>query len=248
MILAGLCLSGALLFAWPFLGLGVPADTPAMAVALALCAGLAAVELSARRLDTRRLALLITLVAVDSALRAVLVIGVAGFSPIFFLILCAGYVMGPRFGFLVGALSLLTSALVTGGMGPWVPYELMGVGWCGLAAGVAGLGRRGTPGRRDVAVLAGLGLLLGWVYGALLDVYDWTQFRLDPGLGWEPGMAAGTALAHFARFYLSTSLVYDSFRAVGNLLLIVALGGPVLLALRRHRVRFSVERVSPAPA
>ncbi len=247
MIVAVLCLAGGLLFAWPFLGLGLPPETPALAVCVALCVGLAAVEVSARRLDTRRLALLATLVAVDAALRAVLVIGVAGFSPIFFLVLCSGYVLGPRFGFLVGAASLLVSALVTGGLGPWVPYELVGVGWCGMVAGVAGLSRSGAPSRLDVAVLAGVGLVLGWGYGALLDVYDWTQFRLDPGVGWAPGMSPGTALDHFARYYLTTSLVYDTFRAVGNALLVVGLGAPVLLALRRHRTRFSVERVAPAP-
>ena len=39
-------------------------------------------------------------------------------------------------------------------------------------------------------------------------------------------------------FYLATSVVYDSFRAVGNLLLIAVLGPAVLPALERFRRRF----------
>ena len=245
MILVPISLAGLALFAWPFLGLGLPADTPALAVGLGAIAALTAVEVGARRLDSRRLALLATIAAIDAALRMIVVIGVAGFSPLFFLVLCAGYVVGPQFGFLAGALSLLASALVTGGIGPWVPYEMFGVAWMGMAAGLCGLGRSGPPSRRDIAVLAAAGALLGWLYGALLDVWDWTLYRGDPGLGWSPGMAPGTALRHFASYYATTSFAWDSFRAVGDALAVVLLGAPVLLALHRFRQRFAVTVVQP---
>jgi hypothetical protein len=42
----------------------------------------------------------------------------------------------------------------------------------------------------------------------------------------------------FGGFYLATSLVYDAFRAAGNLLLIVVLGSAVISALERFRRRF----------
>ncbi|HET9051437.1 MAG TPA: ECF transporter S component, partial [Candidatus Dormibacteraeota bacterium] len=216
------------------------------AVGLGAVAALTAVEVGARRLDSRRLALLATIAAIDAALRMVVVIGVAGFSPLFFLVLCAGYAVGPQFGFLAGALSLLASALVTGGVGPWVPYEMFGVAWMGTAAGLCGLGRRGTPGRRDLAVLAVAGAALGWLYGALLDIWDWTQYRGDPGFGWAPGMAPATALRHYASYYATTSFVWDTFRAAGDVLAVVLLGAPVLLALRRFRQRFTVT-VLPLP-
>jgi energy-coupling factor transport system substrate-specific component len=245
-ILLAVSLAGVALFAWPFWGLGLPADAPALAVGLGAPAALLAVEAGMRRLDARRLALLATIAAVDAALRMVVTVGIAGFSPIFFLVLCAGYVLGPRFGFLAGAASLLASALVTGGMGPWLPYEMFGTGWMGMAAGVAGLGRSGPPARRDVAVLAVLGGALGWIYGALLDVWDWTSFRGDPGVGWTPGMDPLTALHHFGGYYVTTSLAWDSFRAVGNALAVVLLGSPILLSLRRFDQRFTVEIAEPA--
>jgi energy-coupling factor transport system substrate-specific component len=56
-----------------------------------------------------------------------------------------------------------------------------------------------------------------------------------------PGMSAGTALLHFGRFYLLTSLAYDTFRAVGNVVMVLALGLPVLGALSRLRSRLTFE-------
>ena len=241
MILIAASLAGVVLFAWPFIGLPVPSDAPAIALAFGAVSGLVIVELGARRLDARRLALLVALAALDAALRLALVNGVAGFSPIFFLVLCAGYVFGPTYGFLVGAASLLISAVLTGGVGPWVPYEMFGVAWVGVIAGVVGLGRSGLPVRRDVLILATVGAVLGLAYGLVLDVWDWTTFRGDPTFGWSPGVAPLEALHRFGQFYVSTSLAYDSFRAVGNAIMVLALARPVLVAMRRFQRRFDVE-------
>jgi energy-coupling factor transport system substrate-specific component len=60
-------------------------------------------------------------------------------------------------------------------------------------------------------------------------------------------MDAGTALVHFGRFYLLTSLAYDTFRAVGNVLMVMALGAPVMAALARLRVRLTFEVVASSP-
>jgi energy-coupling factor transport system substrate-specific component len=97
-----------------------------------------------------------------------------------------------------------------------------------------------------VAPLAGVGAVTGFAYGALVDVQSWvTAFRGSPDVGWTPGMAPPAALAHFARYYVLTSLGWDAFRAAGNVILVVALGLPVLAALRRLRARMTVEIVPP---
>jgi energy-coupling factor transport system substrate-specific component len=240
--LAAISAAGAVLFLWPFLGAGLPAATPAMAVALGAALTLIAVETGTRRLDSRALALLAALAALDAGLRLALVWGIGGFSPIFFLILCAGYVFGPSYGFLVGASSLLVSALVTGGVGPWLPYETFAAGWVGMAAGVAGLGRRGAPGRRDVLVLAAVAVVTGFAYGAVMDVWDWTFFRGAADFGWTPGIPAAEAATRFFRYYLATSVVFDTFRAVGSAVMVLTLALPVLHAMRRFRRRFTVYR------
>ncbi|HTX62130.1 MAG TPA: ECF transporter S component, partial [Acidimicrobiales bacterium] len=201
---------------------------------------LAAVELAAGLLDTRRLALLAALSAIDAAARAVVVTGIGGFSPIFLLILCGGYVFGAEYGFLLGAVTMLVSALVTGGVGPWLPYQLFAVGWVGAAAGLVGAKRTGRPTARDVVVLAVVGVVTGYGFGAAMDVWNWTFYQSSPGLGFHAGMPVSEALAHFARFYAVTSFVYDTFRAVGNAVMVAVLGAPVLVALARLRARLQV--------
>jgi energy-coupling factor transport system substrate-specific component len=233
--------AGLALFLWPF----VAADTPPAATSVALSLGVVAVlmfvEASTRRLDARRFALLAAIAAIDAGLRLVLVTGLGGFSPIFFLILAAGYVYGPAYGFLAGSVSLLASAVATGGIGPWLPYEMVGCGLVGLIAGLAGFRRSGPVTWRDIAVLATVGAVSGFAYGALLDIWDWTTFyRGAPGFGWEPGLAPAAALARFGRFYVATSAVYDCFRAAGNALAVIVLGAPVLAGLMRMRSRFNV--------
>ena len=246
--LLGASCVGAVLFLWPFFGGGVPGAAATTAVALGTAAALVAMEVVTRRLDTRGLALLAALAALDAGARAAVVTGVGGFSPIFLLILCGGYVFGAGYGFILGATSLLVSALVTGGLGPWLPYQLFAVGWVGVAAGLVGRGRSGRPTRRDVVVLALTGAAAGYAFGAAMDVWNWTFYQSSPGLGFHAGMPAGVALHHFARFYVATSFAYDSFRAVGNALMVGALGLPVLVALARLRSRFRVEVVAEIPA
>jgi energy-coupling factor transport system substrate-specific component len=237
-------LAGVHLFAWPFLGSGLPADTPAWALMLASVAALFVIEAGTRQLDARAIALLAAIAAIDAALRLAVIVGVGGFNPIFFLVLCAGYVFGPTFGFMAGALSILVSALLGGGVGPWVPYQVFACGWVGVVAGVAGRWRGEPPSARDVAVLAATGLVTGYIFGALMDVTDWVPvFRGNPTLGWAPGMAPVTALIHFARFYALTSFGYDTFRAAGNAVMVAALGVPVLAALTRFRSRLTFEVV-----
>ena len=114
---AGLALAsaaGLALFLWPFSGAGLPGDFPALAIALASISLLVMLELGTRSLDARGLALLAALAAIDAGLRLALVNGIGGFSPVFLPILCAGFVFGPSFGFLAGALGLLVSAVATG--------------------------------------------------------------------------------------------------------------------------------------
>ena len=161
MSIAVVSLAGIVLFVWPFLGLGLPPEVPALTVTLGAVAMLGLMEAGARRLASGRLALLAALAAIDAALRLALVNGVGGFSPIFLLVICAGYEFGASYGFLVGAFSLLVSALVTGGIGPWLPYETFAVGWVGASSGLAGSVVRAVrpsrrswlPGKLDLGVL-----------------------------------------------------------------------------------------------
>ncbi|HRU95545.1 MAG TPA: hypothetical protein P5195_09980, partial [Anaerolineae bacterium] len=112
-------LSGLVGFLYPFLlpaartASGARPDAPFVFFALtALCLLVLIVDLTARELDARTVALMGVLAAVNAALRlaeTTILVMPGGFSPVFLLIILAGYTFGTRFGFLFGALSLLAT-------------------------------------------------------------------------------------------------------------------------------------------
>jgi len=188
---------------------------------------------------SKLVALLGVLVAVDAALR--LIPSFLGASPIFLLIILVGYAYGADFGFLMGALTLLVSAFVTGGLGPWLPFQMLTAGWVGMTAGWLPRLR----GRRELFVLALFGAVWGFLFGAIMNLWEWPfaapGLQQPTGLYWVPGMSAIATIHTYLRFYLITSLVYDLFRAAGNAVLVVLLARPVLVLLDRFRARFTWE-------
>jgi energy-coupling factor transport system substrate-specific component len=187
---------------------------------------------------SRAIALLGALVAIDATLR--LIPSFLGASPIFALIVLVGFVFGPRFGFVMGALTLLLSAAITAGVGPWLPFQMLCAGWVGLAAGV--LPHRESP-RAPLATLALFGAAAGFGYGALMNLYSWPFAApgadVDAGLYWTPALSLADAITRYAAFYMTTSFVHDASRAAANSVLILLAGGPVFRLLQRYRTRAS---------
>ena len=221
------------------------ADDAPLLVALVTAFAIAAVLVAISEDHTgasrsRVIALLGVLVAIDATLR--LVPTVLGASPVFLLIMLVGAVFGASFGFQMGALTILLSAVLTGGMGPWLPYQMLGAAWIGLTAGWL---PRGGGERRRLVTLAIFGAAWGLLFGALLNLWFWPFSA--PGVGeagsiyWTPGLSFGETVERYARFYLVTSLGFDLFRAAGNVVLVLVLGGPILRLLERYRRRFSWE-------
>lgn len=195
---------------------------------------------------SKLVALLGVLVAANASLR--LIPTFLGASPIFALIILVGAVFGPVFGFQMGALTLLVSAFLTGGIGPWLPFQMLGAGWIGLAAGF--LPQPANEHRR-LFILAAFGALSGFAYGALLNLSSWPFAApgagQDIGLYWNPSLSAAESLEHYARFYLVTSFWYDSFRAIANAAIILLIGAPLLRTLDRSLAHFSWRPWTPIP-
>jgi energy-coupling factor transport system substrate-specific component len=204
-------------------------------------------EVSTGGIDAKGVALLGVLAAVGAALR-VPSGGTAGFEPTFFLLFPAGYVLGRHFGFLLGALTLFASALVTGGVGPWLPFQMLAAAWVGYGAGL--LPRRQH--RLELVVLAAYAAGACLVYGLLTNLWFWPYGAgTTTSFSFQPGAPLTHNLARFLAFDVTTSLGFDIPRAVLNAVLILAVGRPVISALRRasHRAAFgaAVEvPVSPA--
>lgn len=235
-------LIGLIAFLYPFFLPGLAtsheADAPVLAVVLiGVALGVLLLEVQGQTVSAKIVAALGVLVAITSVLRflEVAIPGPAGFSPIFAPIILAGYIFGARFGFLMGTLTLLVSGLITGTIGPWLPYQMFAAGWVGLTAGW--LPKFSRP-RLELAVLAGFGLLWGVLFGVIMNLYFWPFVLGDAPTSWQTGLGVGETLTRYATFYTATSLWWDLARGLGNALLIVALGRPTLRALARFRDRF----------
>ena len=132
---------GVLAFAWPFVlpyATGASRDrfdAPLILIGLLVCIGtLLFVELGRGGMGPKTVALIGVLGAAMVALR--LPGFVAGFSAMFIVVLVAGNAFGPTFGFLLGAVGTFASGLFIGGLGPWLPFQMVAVGWVGMGAGL----------------------------------------------------------------------------------------------------------------
>lgn len=169
----------------------------------------------------------------------------SGGNAMFFLVLLVGAAFGPRFGLLLGMLGMVVGAITTGGFGPWLPFQMLAMGWLGALAGATGRLTRRLPPLAEVLVLAVMAWAAGMLYGAVMNLTFW-PFVVDGGpTSWEPGLAVGEALVRYWRFYVATSLAWDSAGAVANAVVVALVGRPVLATLRRfsHRLEPVVELV-----
>ncbi|MBC9735007.1 ECF transporter S component [Nocardioides marmotae] len=247
LVLAVASLAGLMMLCWPLL-LQAPADArvdpPFLFLALLpVIVAVVLAELTEGGLDARVLAVLGVLTAVQAVLRAVSA-GTAGVELVFFMLVLAGRVFGPGFGFVVGCTSIFVSALMTAGVGPWLPFQMMCSAWIGMGAGL--LPRR-VRGRAEIAMLAAYGVVAAYLFGALMNLSSW-PFLLGvqvPGhegsLAFVPGASLADNLATFLRYTLITSTgSFDTIRAVTNVVAIVLLGPAVLTTLRRAARRATV--------
>jgi energy-coupling factor transport system substrate-specific component len=236
-VLAVATIAGLTMFLWPLFvsvapsAVGHTSDAPLFfVITMPVLVLVVLAEISDGGMDSKTLAMLGILGALDAALRP-LGAGTAGIETVFFLLVLAGRVYGAGFGFLLGAVSLFASALLTGGVGPWLPFQMIASAWIGLGAGLL---PRAVKGRAEIAMLAAYGAVAAYVYGALMNMWFW-PFATGNGtdLGYLPGASIITNLHRFALFDAATSLGWDTGRAITTVVAIAILGHAVLATLRR---------------
>jgi energy-coupling factor transport system substrate-specific component len=215
-------------------------DAPLIFVLLAvLCLAAVLSSLSGGLMNAKLVAVLGVLTAANAVLRGVP--GPAGFNLIFLLPILCGYAFGPTFGFLLGVFSLTVSAFIGFGVGPWLPYQMFSAGWVGLFSGW--LPRLIRRPHAEAVMLAVWGLVLGLVFGALMNIWFW-PYVFSAGqseMYWQPGLGLAETLKRYAVFYTVTSLWWDLARAGGNFVLLLLFAAPVLRLLRRFQQRFYFE-------
>ncbi len=237
--LMGVSLVGAVAFFWPFI---VSPDSVAadhatdapwfFALLLPMVLAVLMADISAGGLDAKGIAMLAVLAAVATAVRP-LGAGVAGLEPMFVVLLLGGRALGPAFGFALGTLAMFTSALLTAGVGPWLPFQMVAAGWFALLAGVLPQIR----GKAEIAMLMAYGAAGSLAYGFLMNLSFW-PWALGQGseLSFVAGAPLSENLGRWFAFNIATSLGWDIPRAVLTAVLTL-LAGPVLLRAVRRATR-----------
>jgi energy-coupling factor transport system substrate-specific component len=167
---------GIAAFAWPLLihqssgpNSAHSGDAPWIFVGLIpLLLAIVTAELSEGAIDAKAVALLGILAACFAALRMASP-GINGFEPEWFLLILAARVFGRGFGFVLGAVAFFASALITGGVGPWLPFQMLAAAWVGFGAGCLPP-MRGFPER---LLLATYGVVSALLYGLLVNFWFW---------------------------------------------------------------------------
>ena len=181
--------------------------------------------------SNRKLALLGALIAVN-VLARMLGPGFGGVEPIFALLILEGYVFGVTYGAALGALSLLTSALLTGGVGPWLPFQMLGAAIVASGAGLLPFLRKRTM---QLAVVSLWGIVAAFIYGATVTLWQWPILAgSSTSLSYQP---TGSFSENFIRFLqysvFSGGLLWDTGRAITTVVVVLSFGKTILAALER---------------
>lgn len=233
MIVMGFAVLGSLLmFSWPLFITPSAASEAQLAqvvfiALMPLLLILVLVEVASGKIDSKQLALLGVLIALNAVIR-ILGAGTAGIETAFFLIIIAASVFGSSFGFILGSGSLLVSALLTGGVGPWLPFQMMAAGLIGIGAGL--LPKLQARSLR-VLLLVLYAIPASFLYGALMTLWNWPFLAgAESSISYIAGAGLLENLLRFWQYQLLTGgLIWDLGRAITTSLLIVV-SAPLLLA------------------
>ena len=252
LVLSLATVAGLVMFCWPLVTSAAPSPSQhadqapfLFMVVMPVLVVVVLAELSENGMDSKALAMLAVLSAINAALRP-LGAGTAGIETVFFLLVLAGRVYGPGFGFVLGCTSMFTSALVTAGVGPWLPFQMIAAAWMGMAAGL--LPRR-VRGRAEIAMLVGYGIVAAYGFGLLMNLWFWpfvTGVQTDngdAGLSFVPGAPLIDNLQRFVVYTaLTSTFTWDTGRAITNTVALLLLGPAVLTTLRRASRRATYGR------
>ena len=223
-------------FLWPFFYVGenLPQTQLFFWCAVAISFALVVIQISSQQLDAKSVALLGVLSALIAALRP-LGAGAVGIEPMWFILILSARVFGASFGFLLGMISMFVSALLTGGIGPWLGYQVFAAAWIGLLAGALPKTLRGG---RELMMLIIYAIFASAAFGILMDLQFWPwALGSSTQLSYLPNGDISENFSRFITFHFATSMAWDIPRAIFTSALIAFAGKAVLSALRRTRTR-----------
>ena len=238
-IAIALCsLVGLMAFGWPLFAsessaaMAHSADAPwVFAAVMPLLLAVVLAQLADGGMNAKSIAMLGVLSAVICVLRP-LGAGTVGIEPMWVVLILAARALGPGFGFCLGAISMGASALITGGVGPWLPFQMIAAAWVGLGTGLIRGPRDGSW--REIGITTAYGGVACYAYGLIMNLWIWPfTTGLATAIAFVPGAGLAINLQHWLTFSIATSLAFDIPRAILTVVLIGVLGRPTLAVLRR---------------
>jgi energy-coupling factor transport system substrate-specific component len=218
--IVGLCAAAALaLSAWAALDPARGGLAVLLAAFAVLAAGFAWLERGT--ISARDLTLVATLGGLAAAGR-VLFAPVPSVQPVTVIVAASGVALGPKRGFAVGAVAALASNFFLG-QGPHTPWQMLAWGGCGLLGGLL------RPLLRRRLAFAAFVVVLGFAFGAAMDVWLWYAFYPH------------TDAALLAR--LAAGVPFNIAHASGNLVLALVAGPELRRVLERFARRSRTEVV-----
>jgi energy-coupling factor transport system substrate-specific component len=177
-------------------------------------------EFETAAVNSKEIALVAMLGTISAVLRVPFA-AIPNVQPCTYLIICAGYVFGPVAGFTVGAITALVSNFFLS-QGPWTLYQMIAWGLCGASASYL----RWFKMNKTLLVI--VGLLWGYFYGWITNIWFWTAFVYPLNL---------------KTFILTqvNTIWFDTFHAIGNTIFMGILGMKTVAILKRFKRRFTVE-------
>lgn len=174
-------------------------------------------------LSSRQITLIAVLAALCAAGRTATGEGLLFLQPTMFLVEITGFVFGMRAGLFVGAMTPLISNFFMG-QGFWTAWQMI----CWGMVGISGALVKALFPRAGNKTLTVLCFIWGYLYGAIMDVWQWSVFMRP--LTFETYFLTWTA-----------GFGFDSLRATGNLLFCAAMGAQTLKILQYFHRKMNIQ-------
>lgn len=176
-----------------------------------------------RKPKARELVLIAALCALAVAGRAALFM-LPGFKPVAALVILSGAAFGGETGFLVGAMSMLTSNVLFG-QGPWTPFQMFAMGLIGFLAGVSFQKGLLRAGRAPLAIFGAVSVVL--VYGGIMNPAS--------AILYQPNLSLSVLKAYYL-----TGFPFDLVHAAATALFLWFGAEPMLEKLERVKRKYGL--------
>jgi len=177
-----------------------------------------------RKTNVREIALVSTLAAL-AAVSRIFFAAIPNIQPTTFIVMASGFVFGPSFGFMTGALAAFLSNNFLG-HGPWTPWQMLA--W-GLAGFISGLLRESGIHKGRIAFTA-YAFMWGFLFDWMMNLWHWLFFIFP--LNFRSFVAV-----YAASFY------FDMLHAAGNGVFAFLFGKDLVNILGRYKEKLTYDRI-----